>query len=1081
MPAETQPTLQPAVDHRFVRTVRLLILTPVVGAIFSIGFYGVLAVQQGVWQISLGSVALLLASLFAALAYRAARRGDETAAGRFMVGGIVAAYGLPELFWSGVTIYHALGGSLLIGLAVLVPMRRDRVRLLVPSLLLFVGYVGAVNLLQPVFRYNMQQTPIIITYVALVTALIVAASIGLALRAFRIGTIRTRLLIAFVGLVLLPVASIGGIVSTIGTTSTRQRAADYLRAIGALKIAEVKDWINSLQLDLKVEIARDAELGRLPTLLTRPADSAGYQAAYQGQHTRFQGTIDLRQNFEELMLLDPNGQVILSTDTAQEGKNFATEAFFKASLAGPHVNTPVYVPSLDRFVIYTGAPLRDAVGRVIGVVAGRANLARLSAIMAERAGLGETGETFVIGVNFAVLTALHYPYDSRYMRTTGPVDAIATETNGTRFYDDYRGIPVIGVFQWVPELQVAVIAEQDDAEAFQFTSVALAAVGITMALILVLAVVAALFTTRGIANPIAHLTAAATKVSEGDLTTQAAVETGDEIGTLAATFNQMTAQLRSLIASLETQSQTRIKELRASADVGRAAALVLDPDQLLRTVVNLITERFGFYYTAVFTLDDSSRYAVLREAAGEAGRTLKERHHQLEVGGQSMVGQATAHRKARIALDVGAEAMRFDNPLLPDTRSEIALPLIIGERVLGALDVQSTRAAAFDEARATILQSMADQIAMALSNAEQFEQTNTALQRSRDLYAASQALSAANEPSSVLAALINLIAPDAKRGGLLRFGPRQADGQLSYAEFIAAWVHPDFKDEPVIQPTSIGTRFTPQQMWLVNYVTPDRPFIVPDGNDPALDLPVRALMQRFGGQALAALPLAVGQQILGVLVVGYRTPRQFDADQLQAMQTLTGQAAVVLQNRQAVADTQAALAQLDAVNRRLTGEAWEGFLRRRVASGVRWIGTADRAQQANLPEVAEALSTGQIATRPLNGSGQLGVAVPIKLRDVSIGALRLVVLRKAWNAELRAMLDSIAGHIAQAAENARLIEQTQHTAQREKQIAQAADKIHRASDLGSILRAAVEEVSRIVGVEDVGIQLGADQRPGNGR
>ena len=173
----------------------------------------------------------------------------------------------------------------------------------------------------------------------------------------------------------------------------------------------------------------------------------------------------------------------------------------------------------------------------------------------------------------------------------------------------------------------------------------------------------------------------------------------------------------------------------------------------------------------------------------------------------------------------------------------------------------------------------------------------------------------------------------------MRFGPLQADGQLSYVEFVAAWVHPELSAS--MQPIEIGARFTPQQMPLVNYVVSDRPFLVSDSDDPALDPSLRSLMQRFGAQALAALPLTVGQQTLGIAVVGYRTPRQFNAEQLQVVQALTGQAAIVLQNLQSAADAQAALAQLDAINQRLTSEAWNVYLRRHNVEGVHWIGTTD--------------------------------------------------------------------------------------------------------------------------------------------
>jgi len=1072
--SQTPPAAPQGLDVQYARTIRQLVLPPIAGAVLGSVLYVIVAAQQGAWQLATGAVSLSIAAVLAVLAYRLAKQGREAAVGWLLMGAIAIAYGLPELFWSGVTLYLAIGGSLLIILAATVAIRRHLLYRTAGAVVLYVGYIALVNIVRPFPRLDISQITSVFVFLISITIVLTLAILFQLLRVFRIGTIRTRLLIAFVGLVLLPVAATGGISSVIGATTTRQRTADSLSALGELKVAEIQAWLSGLQTDLQIEIARDAELGRLTTLLTQPVDSAEYQSAAQGQRTRFQGTVDLENSFEELMLLDLNGQVVLSTEAAQVGKNFAAEAWFKTALARPHVNPPLYAQSLDRFVVYAGTPLRDAAERVIGVVAGRANLTRLNAIMAERAGLGETGETYVVGTNFAVLTALRYPYDSRYMRTTGPLDAIATESTGNRVYNDYRGASVVGVFQWIPELRVALIAEQDTAEAFRSSTTTLTVTGIATVLILILAVVAALFLTNSIAAPIGRLAKVAEQIATGDLSVSARIERNDEMGALARSFNAMTEQLRGFIGSLEDRVTARTEELRASADVGRAVASTLHTDELLSLIVNLIVERFGLYYAAVFTLDETGQYAVLREANGEAGRILKERRHQLAVGGQSMVGYVTARRTARIALDVGADAMRFANPLLPDTRSEIALPLIVGDRVLGALDVQSTQAAAFDEASAAVLQSMADQIAVALSNAEQFKQTNQALQRARELYTASQALSAASDPGSALSAVQKHIAPDANRGGIIWFGPPQADNTLAYVEFVAAWVQPELATQ--MQRIEVGTRFTPQQMPLVNYVGANQPLIVADRNAPEIDLTLRKLMERFGAQSLIALPLIASQRMLGIIVMGYQTPRKFDIDQVQAMQALAGQIAIVLQNLQSAAEAKAALDQIDAVNRRLTGEAWEEFTQRRNITNVRWISTTDQAQQTGLPEVGEAIGGGQIVMRPLSDQTQLSVAVPIKLRDVSIGALRLVVPQPAWTAELRSTLEAIADHVAQAAENARLLDETRARFARERALADATDRIRRRTEVDQILETAAAELAHYLQASAVKVQVGTSDQ-----
>ncbi len=175
-------------------------------------------------------------------------------------------------------------------------------------------------------------------------------------------------------------------------------------------------------------------------------------------------------------------------------------------------------------------------------------------------------------------------------------------------------------------------------------------------------------------------------------------------------------------ARLFAETQRRAEQLATAADVSRTAISATDPDALIVESVELIRDRFanstGVYYAALFLVDAGSSWARLRHATGEAGRVLLARQHRLEVGGNSMVGWATANRQPRIALDVGAEPVRFANPLLPETRSEMALPLVVGDTVLGALDVQSTRANAFTQADVAVLQTMTDQLAIALRNAQ---------------------------------------------------------------------------------------------------------------------------------------------------------------------------------------------------------------------------------------------------------------------------------------------------------------------------------------------------------------------------
>src|SRR6185503_13213125 len=175
----------------------------------------------------------------------------------------------------------------------------------------------------------------------------------------------------------------------------------------------------------------------------------------------------------------------------------------------------------------------------------------------------------------------------------------------------------------------------------------------------------------------------------------------------------------------------RTKQLTATNEVGRVAASSLDPDELLGRVIKLFPEQFGYYYAAIYLLDSTEKWAELKEATGDTGQVLKQNHHRLEVDGKNMVGTAIRERSARIAQIASQEKIRSENPLLPYTRSEIALPLIVGDRVLGALNVQSTREADFDPHVIETMKNMAGQVAIALENARLFQEAQQVIRELR--------------------------------------------------------------------------------------------------------------------------------------------------------------------------------------------------------------------------------------------------------------------------------------------------------------------------------------------------------------
>jgi GAF domain-containing protein/HAMP domain-containing protein len=250
-------------------------------------------------------------------------------------------------------------------------------------------------------------------------------------------------------------------------------------------------------------------------------------------------------------------------------------------------------------------------------------------------------------------------------------------------------------------------------------------------LVVIIGLAISFLLSRSITRPIDALVQTFNLVEQGDLSQRAQVLSTDELGTLAIYFNRMLSRLDELQQNLEKRVDDRTKQLRLSNEVGRIASTILDPETVITKVVNLITQSFDYYYSAIFIVSGNGRWADLKDASGSAGAILKARHHRLQVGSNSLVGAAITTREPQVALDVGASAVRFNNPLLPNTRSEIAIPLMMGDRVIGALDVQSTREADFKPDNIVTLQSMANQVAIAIENARLFKEMDQTVEELR--------------------------------------------------------------------------------------------------------------------------------------------------------------------------------------------------------------------------------------------------------------------------------------------------------------------------------------------------------------
>ncbi len=549
------------------------------------------------------------------------------------------------------------------------------------------------------------------------------------------------------------------------------------------------------------------------------------------------------------------------------------------------------------------------------------------------------------------------------------------------------------------------------------------------------------------------------------------------------------------------ETSRRAAQLATAAEVSGAASSILSLDELLPQTAELIRQRFDLYYVGIFLLDEAGRWAVLRAGTGEPGRQMLEMGHKLEVGGKSMIGWCTANAKARIALDVGVEAIRFDNPLLPNTRSEMALPLISRGRVIGAMTIQSDKPAAFTEEDITAIQTMADQLATAIENARLFAETSQTLTETRELFEAGQSIGAATTPAEVAQALVGYAA----RTGLdlarvLTVDPPDEPTHVVMGEHWAA-------DGRPVHP--YGTRLPLADFGLRQFIRPTEAITVEDiYADPRVDERARTILEVLRLRSFALVPISIGQRILGMLLVGRDTPFVYPERLVRNLWTLCGQAAIAMENLRLLEETRRRARELEAINeigrtissvldpqavmRQIVditksrfGYYFVGILlvedRRLVFEDGSTIGssvlrlsprnvildidrpgiTTDAARLGQPVLVNDVLSDPRFITVPELSATRAELVVPIEVKGQVIGVLDVQSDRPyAFTQSDVLLMTSLASEAGIALENARLFAATEAEARRRALISEVLQVAATTLDPYDLLHRSAEAISR---------------------
>jgi GAF domain-containing protein/HAMP domain-containing protein len=722
-------------EKRTLNFLRVLINNlPIIGILLSLGMAALyLAIPS--WQLLAAAGVTITATFGSAVAYALFHRGKINASLMILTFFTTFLFVGHDLLFANQVWFFIIGAWVTPMIIVWNTTPSGQLKIIAPlTSILATSAIIWIEKVQPLQRLDATDLALLRWVIPMTAVIFGALAILLVTQAFYTRKLYTRLLYSFLVIVLIPVITISATTSISSIQTDRRYAINTLENITAQKEDTLTLWLDEMQYDLRA-IPLDTEIGS--SILTMLENAASGHDAGPERYliiSRFKQTLIQTARLDEIFLMDPDGIVVAASNSTRTNRSYRTQEFFIQGMSALYITPPTYFNDANEISIFISQPILNAGGQTVGVLVGRANMRTPTQVVAARASLGNNGNIYLLSNNYEVLTGVITGKATDTVKNSAAVKVVTSHANGSLLYNNSLGIPVVGVYRWLPDLKVAILAEENQTEAFGSVGYVVSTNIVIAIISAALTLMGALLTIRNINGPISALLNTSKQVAHGNLSARNEIEQEDELGKLAQTMNETTAQMQELVANLEQRVrertrdlERRTREIQSAAQIARDASTARNVEDLLNRSARLISERFGFYHVGIFLLDERGEFALLSAATGEAGKLMLANKHKLKVGEVGIVGYVTQKGEARVALDTGEDAIHFRNPFLPYTHSEMALPLKIGSRIIGALDVQSEKANAFDQEDTETMRIMADQIAVAIERTRLLQQLESAI------------------------------------------------------------------------------------------------------------------------------------------------------------------------------------------------------------------------------------------------------------------------------------------------------------------------------------------------------------------